>query len=99
MAKKQTEKDKIIKDQVKIIKMQELQLKRRILDRTTGLMVSALGLVAALAWNDAIKTVFDLFFDKPDQALPMIIYAVTVTIIAVLSIVAINLAYKKKEVN
>ena len=98
MAKKLSgkQKDDIIKRQDFLLKRQADQLKVTILDKTTTLIVSALGLVAALAWNDAIKAVFSSFFDKPDQAVPMLVYAILVTIIAVLSIVIINLVYKKK---
>jgi hypothetical protein len=53
----------------------------------TTLATSAFGLVAALAWNDAIKTIITQYIpDGAGQILGSIIYAVIVTIIAVIII-------------
>jgi hypothetical protein len=59
------------------------------------LIISALGLVAALAWNDTIKLIFTEIFGTPNQIMPMIIYSVTVTIIAVILILSISNVAKK----
>ena len=53
-----------------------------ILDKFFQLTTTALGLVAALAWNDAIQTIFQQFLGSAGGALATkIFYAVLVTII------------------
>ncbi|WP_420545936.1 DUF5654 family protein [Nitrosopumilus sp.] len=59
-------------------------LKTEILDKIAALVTAAFGLVAALAWNDAIKTIFKEVFGESNTIGPMILYAVIVTIIAVI---------------
>jgi uncharacterized membrane protein YidH (DUF202 family) len=59
------------------------RLQREIIDNFSTLLTTAFGLVAALAWNGAIQAIFKQLFGTPDAIIPMITYAVTVTIIAV----------------
>ena len=59
-------------------------LKTEVLDKISALVTAAFGLVAALAWNDAIKAVFKQIFGTEDAIGPMLIYAILVTIIAVI---------------
>ena len=59
-------------------------LKTEVLDKISALVTAAFGLVAALAWNDAIKAVFKEIFGSADAIGPMLIYAILVTIIAVI---------------
>ena len=59
-------------------------LKTEVLDKIAALVTAAFGLVAALAWNDAIKAVFREIFGTDDAIGPMLIYAILVTIIAVI---------------
>ncbi|MDH3834747.1 MAG: DUF5654 family protein [Nitrosopumilus sp.] len=49
-----------------------------------ALVIAAFGLVAALAWNDAIKTIFKEVFGEESTIGPMLLYAIIVTIIAVI---------------
>ena len=73
-------------------------LKQEVLDKIAALVTAAFGLVAALAWNDAIKAVFKEIFGKADAVGPMLIYAIIVTIIAVLLTVTVaNAASKAKS--
>jgi ABC-type multidrug transport system fused ATPase/permease subunit len=73
-------------------------LKQEILDKIAALITAAFGLVAALAWNDAIKAVFKEMFGKADAVGPMLIYAIIVTIIAViLTIIVARAAAKAKS--
>ena len=59
-------------------------LKTEVLDKISTLVTAAFGLVAALAWNDAIKTIFKEVFGESNTIGPMVLYAVIVTIIAVI---------------
>ena len=64
-------------------------LKQEILDKMGALVTVAFGLVAALAWNDAIKAIFKEVFGDSGTLVPMLIYAITVTIIAVILIIIV----------
>ena len=57
-------------------------LKFEILDKIAALIAAAFGLVAALAWNDAIKALFKEIFVTSDQLGAMLAYAIIATIIA-----------------
>lgn len=55
-----------------------------ILDKFNQLITTALGLVAALAWNDAIQTLFQEFLGTAGGALAAkVFYAVLVTIVVI----------------
>ena len=56
----------------------------------SALLTAAFGLVAALAWNGAIQSVFRTVFGTPDALIPQLTYAVVVTVIAVIVIVYIG---------
>ncbi|KUG19650.1 hypothetical protein ASZ90_010620 [hydrocarbon metagenome] len=55
-----------------------------------ALITFAFGLVAALAWNEAIQALFALYIDPGGSITAMLIYAVLVTIIAVLATIWIG---------
>ena len=63
--------------------------KLQLVETFATLMTAAFGMVAALAWNEAIKALIGKFFTGGDQLVPMIVYAIVVTIIAVLCILFI----------
>ncbi len=64
-------------------------LKQEVLDKMAALITAAFGLVAALAWNDAIKAIFREIFGESNAIAPMLIYASVVTIIAVILIIIV----------
>lgn len=66
-------------------------LKAQVVEKMAALITAAFGLVAALAWNSAIQAIFLKVFGTQTEIVPMLIYAVTVTIIAV--ILTIWIAY------
>jgi len=73
-------------------------LKVEVLDKIAALVTAAFGLVAALAWNDAIKAVFKEIFGSEDAIGPMLIYAIIITIAAViLTIVVARAASNAKK--
>ena len=72
-------------------------MKAEILDKITALLTAAFGLVAALAWNGAIRAIFEEVFGTADNIAAMLIYAVVVTIIAVLVIIWIARAVKRAK--
>jgi Mg2+/citrate symporter len=65
-------------------------LKLEILEKLSSLITAGFGLVAALAWNDAIKEVISAILPQPSSALwGKLIYALIVTILVV--IITVNL--------
>ncbi len=58
-------------------------MKKDVLDKLITLITVAFGLVAALAWNGAIKAIFLKVFGTAEGIVSMLAYAVIVTIIAV----------------
>ncbi|MEK7203027.1 MAG: DUF5654 family protein [Patescibacteria group bacterium] len=70
---------------------QKKSLKIEILEKIAQLVTAGFGLVAALAWNDAIKTLFIKIFPKPDDNLiAMFIYALVITVLIVLITIQIS---------
>ncbi len=51
---------------------------------------AALGLVAALAWNDAIKATIKLIFNGNDGLASKYVYAVIATVIAVIVVLVLS---------
>ncbi len=81
------------------IKNGSQEIKKEIRQRTSGYILAAFGLVAALAWNDAIKSLIEYFFplDK-NTVLVKFTYAVLITfIVVIISIYLTRLLSDKKE--
>ena len=74
-------------------------LKVEVLDKIAALITAAFGLVAALAWNEAIKAIFKEVFGTEDAVGPMLIYAIIVTIIAVILTILVARAASKAKSN
>ena len=72
-------------------------MKVEILDKIAVLITSAFGLVAALAWNGAIRAIFEAVFGTADNITAMLVYAVVITIIAVLVTIWIARAAKRAK--
>ena len=87
MAKKKTEEQK--------------QLHREIIKQMLTLATSGFGLVAALAWNNVIQEFFKVYISKwlpqGGGVLSLLVYAIVVTVVAVL--VTYNLSKLIKESN
>lgn len=61
-----------------------------ILQSMITLSSAALGLVAALAWNDAIKATIKLLFNGNDGLTSKYVYAVIATVIAVVVVLVLS---------
>jgi ABC-type Na+ efflux pump permease subunit len=89
------ENDKNISD--KIIK-EARAAKNQVKDKIVSLIAAAFGLVAALAWNDAVKSLIDYLFPVSNGGLiAKFIYALGVTILAVLLVYYLERIFAKKE--
>lgn len=58
-------------------------LSEELIEKFTQLITSGFGLVAALAWNDAIQAVFTRFFKEGEGVLAKTSYAAIVTLITI----------------
>lgn len=59
-------------------------LKLEVLDKMSDLATAGFGLVAAMAWNDAIKALFTAIFPVSGTIIAQFIYAITVTVVIVI---------------
>lgn len=62
----------------------------QIIETIATLLTAAFGFVAALAWNEAIKTLVQEYVKAGDQLGGLLIYAVVVTVIAVVATIWIG---------
>ncbi|MBN2067088.1 MAG: hypothetical protein JW744_01330 [Candidatus Diapherotrites archaeon] len=65
-------------------------MKTEIIDKLSTLMSAAFGFVAALAWNEAIQSLFREFFGTAETLVPKMAYAVIVTVAAVIAMLWIG---------
>ncbi|HEY79119.1 MAG TPA: hypothetical protein G4O09_08415 [Dehalococcoidia bacterium] len=72
-------------------------MKAEVMDKLAALITAAFGLVAALAWNGAIRAIFEAIFGTADNITAMLVYAVVVTIIAVLATIWIARSVKRAK--
>ncbi len=72
-------------------------MKVQILDKMGALITAAFGLVAALAWNEAIKAIFKEIFGTAETITPMLTYAIVVTVIAVILTIMVARAITKAK--
>lgn len=63
---------------------QPTRLRKEIRERTLGYMLGAFGLIAGLAWNDAVKAFIEYFFPLPQDTLPAkFFYATIISVIII----------------
>lgn len=72
-------------------------MKAEVMEKIAALITAAFGLVAALAWNGAIRAIFEAVFGSADNIVAMLIYAVVVTIIAILVTIWIARSVKRAK--
>jgi hypothetical protein len=73
-------------------------MKAEVIEKVAALMTAAFGLVAALAWNEAIQAIFKTYISAGSGIWAMLFYAVIVTVIAVWATIKIGqMAEKAKK--
>lgn len=74
------------------------QLKKEIKERSMGYIVAALGVVAGLAWNEAIKGLIDYLFPlSTNSIVAKFIYALLMTLVVVVFTVYLSRLLLKKD--
>lgn len=68
-----------------------------ILEKSVMLIIAALGLIAALAWDEALHHAFESMFGGKGTLLGEISYAITVTILAALISVQLGRFFSKRK--
>jgi len=79
------------------MKKQANEVKGQVLQTIATLITTAFGLIAALAWNEAIKAIILQFLPKGSDLWGLLIYAVVITIIAVVATILIARAISQPE--
>lgn len=57
--------------------------KKELLEKINTLFIGALGLVAALAWNDAVQALFKQIFKEQSGIFAKFAYAIIITVVVV----------------
>lgn len=86
------------KEKLAKIRESSVELSREVREKVVGYIVGALGLVAGLAWNDAVKAAIETIFPTQENSLwARFAYAIIISIIIV--IISINLVRLTKQDN
>lgn len=73
-------------------------MRDQVIEKVSALITGAFGLVAALAWNSAIQDLFAKYHPEPGQGIAgKVIYAASVTLVAVIVIVWVTKAADKAK--
>ncbi len=80
------------------IKAESTKISREVKEKTLGFILTAFGLVAGLAWNEAIQSLIKSFFavDK-DSIWVKFIYAIVITVIVVIVTIYLTRLFGKEE--
>ena len=70
----------------------------QVLEAMSALIVSAFSLVAALAWNEAIKALIAEYLGADDMT-GLFVYAIIVTVIAVIMAILITRSIRKAKLS
>ena len=76
------------------------EIKKEVRERTVSYLVAALGVVAGLAWNDAVKALLEFLFplSSANSLVVKFLYAILVTFVVVLLTVnLVRLLGKEKK--
>lgn len=80
------------------IKDESSRISREVKDRTLGFITTAFGLVAGLAWNEAIQSLINGFFTIDKNSIWVkFIYAVLLTVVLVFVTVYLARLFGKSE--
>lgn len=87
----------MVKMSLSKIKEQSIKLRNEAIKKSSGYIAAAFGLVVALAWNDAIKSLIDYIYPQRDNIWAKFIYAGILTLIMVIGGVFLVRLFKKDQ--
>ncbi|OGE82160.1 MAG: hypothetical protein A3B10_02405 [Candidatus Doudnabacteria bacterium RIFCSPLOWO2_01_FULL_44_21] len=68
-----------------------------VLEKSITLVIAGLGLIAALAWDEALKHLFETIFGGKGTLLEEISYAIVITLIAAFISVQLGKIFSKRK--
>lgn len=78
---------------IKKIKKEQEKVRQEIIQKSLGYLIAAFGLVAGLAWNEAVKSLIEFFFPfSDDSLLAKFAYAVLMTVLVIVVTVYLSKA-------
>lgn len=87
-----------IGDTFKTLEEERLRLNNEVRERTISYIIAAFGLVAGLAWNDAITSLIEYLFPVSAGSLfAKFIYAIVITIVVVVTSIYLARIFNKKN--
>ncbi len=87
-----------ITEKMVTIKDKGIELEKEIREKTLGYILTSFGLVAGLAWNEAIKAFIERFFSDPGNGLrAKFLYAIVVTIAVVVISLYLSRLFKVEK--
>jgi C4-dicarboxylate transporter len=87
-----------MKNQFEKIKKEAEEIKREAKQRIIGYIVAAFGLVAGLAWNEAIKSLIEYLFPLSRNTLLLkFVYAALITLVLVFISIYLVKLFKDEE--
>jgi len=88
----------MLKNGLEKIKQEGRDLRNEFRERTLSYVLAGFGLVAGLAWNEAIKTGIEYLFPmKANNILAKLIYAILITALLVIISIYLSRLLKSKE--
>lgn len=85
-------------EKIEVIKNDGLALQKEVREKTLGYILTAFGLVAGLAWNEAIKGLIEHFFPVSGGGLLIkFVYAVIITVVVVILAFYLGKLIKKER--
>lgn len=77
---------------------EKIRLEKEVRERTLGYILTALGLVAGLAWNEAIRSAINLLIPGDKGSLwAQFVYAIVITVVVVVLATYLTRLFKKSE--
>lgn len=75
-----------------------VRIREEAITKFTGYILAAFGLVAGLAWNEAVKALIEQLFPSPEESvLAKFVYALAVTAFVLIVTIIVTRLMKKKE--
>ena len=87
-----------MRNKIRKLRLEKGEIKKEAKKRTLGYITAAFGLVAGLAWNEAIKALIEYLFPLNHGGLWVkFIYAVLITVVVVVVSIYLAKAFREDE--